>query len=253
MPVALRPKITGMKLKEAVVSDEFKPTEIKATEIKPQHSTTPKKGGGAGKWLIGAAVAAVLAGGGYLAWKNYSAPQTQTADAGYAQSESESVLRAAPLPSSNAPVANPASAAESNTAPAAPRARRAATTPEETIGVTPASYTASDGDDIIVPAPHRPVWTRTPSTRRLAAMYPANMLEREREGEARLSCIVGEEGRLDCSRVSETSRGFGAAAVRVAHSFRHAMTLPNGQSAIGTPVNLRVVFRIDDRDARRRA
>jgi TonB family protein len=102
-----------------------------------------------------------------------------------------------------------------------------------------------DNDDIVVRAPRRPIWVRTPSPRRLSALYPERALDRGREGEARLHCIIGTGGTLDCERVSETP-GFGSAAVRVAHTFRHAETLADGSSAIGTPVNLRVIFRIDD-------
>ncbi|UPT63863.1 MAG: energy transducer TonB [Hyphomonadaceae bacterium JAD_PAG50586_4] len=95
-------------------------------------------------------------------------------------------------------------------------------------------------------APHRPIWARTPNERRLSALYPERALARGREGEARLTCIVQDGGALDCDRVSETPGGFGAAAVRVARTFRHAPQLADGSNAIGTPVNLRVVFRIDD-------
>ena len=55
-----------------------------------------------------------------------------------------------------------------------------------------------------------------------------------------------ENGALDCARVSETSTRFGAAAMRVAHMFRHSQQRADGSSAIGTPVNLLVVFRMDD-------
>lgn len=236
-------------------------------ETKAHHISAKPQGGGAGKWLLGAAAAALVVGGGYFAWKNMGpSAQDQSAQAAYEQQYSDlnvdGSVRAAPLPAGEMePLADPAMsddaqapAASSTTAP-----RRATTTrtaaasqavPEETIGVTPASITTSDEADIVVPAPRRPVWTSTPNARRLTALYPQNALERGREGEARLACVVGDAGRLDCDRVSETPGGFGAAAVRVARSFRHATTTADGRNAVGTPVNLRVVFRIEE-DRRR--
>jgi len=106
--------------------------------------------------------------------------------------------------------------------------------------------THADEDDVIVHAPRRPIWASTPSARRLSALYPERALERGREGQAQLHCTVEERGRLDCAPVSATPGGFGAAAVRVARTFRHARTLENGHSAIGTPLYLRVVFRIEE-------
>jgi len=253
---------------EALVHEEpHRTPETKPHAIRPQ-----QEGGGAGKWLLGAAAAALIVGGGYFAWKNMG-PQAgdQTAQAAYEQQyadmNADGTMRAAPLPASGAPStldnptfaddAPPATTASSSTTRTT-AARRTTTTrtaaassvPEETIGVTPASITTADQDDIVVPAPRRPVWTSTPNARRLTAMYPQRALERGREGEARLSCIVGDAGRLDCDRVSETPGGFGAAAVRVARSFRHATTTADGRNAVGTPVNLRVVFRIEE-DRRR--
>ena len=60
-------------------------------------------------------------------------------------------------------------------------------------------------------------------------------------------------GALDCAPVSEypARSGFGGAALRVAHMYRHGPTRRDGTDAIGSPVNLRVVFRIDDNDRRR--
>ena len=52
-----------------------------------------------------------------------------------------------------------------------------------------------------------------------------------------------QNGALDCVRVTET-RGFGNAALRVASTFRHAPQLADGRDAAGTPVNLRVLFRL---------
>ena len=214
-----------------------------------------KEGGGNGaKWLLGAVAAVVLVGGGYAVWKNYTPSQSNAEIAYNDEYASDDGLRASPVDASdNAPLAESASLddsaapASSNTATVrrAPT-RTASAVPEETIGITPASYTTGDPDDIVVTAARRPVWARTPNERRLSALYPARALERGREGEARLACIVQDGGVLDCDRVSETPGGFGVAAVRVARTFRHAEYLADGSNATGTPVNLRVVFRIAD-------
>src|SRR5690606_37799128 len=76
-------------------------------------------------------------------------------------------------------------------APAATRRAAPARTevPEETIGITPVTASTDDsvgdgdgdGDDIVVSAPRRPVWSRTPSARRLSALYPQQQLDRRRE------------------------------------------------------------------------
>lgn len=231
----------------------------------PIRATTVRasKGGGAGKWLLGGLVAVVLGGAGYLAWKNYAptpAPETQTA---YNDPYAADTQHASPLPPMQASE-NPASrdesvapaAASTTPAAAAPRAssRSAAAkpaVPEEVIGITPASEVAeaTPDENIIVNAPTRPVWSRTPSARRLAALYPVVAQEQGREGEAELHCTVQQSGALDCVRVTET-RGFGNAALRVASTFRHAALLADGRDATGTPVNLRVLFRLPPEDRR---
>jgi TonB family protein len=222
------------------------------------------KGGGGGKWLLGAVAAAVLLGGGYWAYKNYAQPTDGARTAYNDQYRSESSygddsLRASPIDPSDEPTAQVASADDSVAPPAstsarstpAPRRQVASTAevPEMTIGVTPINASSdeqfTESEDLVVTAARRPVWDRTPTARRLSALYPERALERGREGEARLHCTVLEGGALDCARISETPGGFGPAAVRVARTFRHSSTLPDGSDATGSPVNLRVVFRID--------
>lgn len=228
------------------------------------------KGGGGGKWLIAAAAIAVLAGGGYFAWKNYGPGQYETQTAyndGYADEYGNDPLRAGPVESNDTPIAESAATDDSVAPPASSESQRAAAArrsttpraqtaaaPEETIGIMPVNATADEtvgGDDIVVTGPRRPVWVRTPNARRLSAYYPENALNRGREGEARLSCTVADNGALNCARVSETSSGFGRAAMRVARGYRHAATLADGRDAAGSPVNLRVVFRLADEDTRR--
>lgn len=241
--------------------------EDNAHVIKPRKSA--KEGGGM-KWLAGAAVAVLLAGGGYYAWKTMSPGQSDTQTAyndAYSPSDpyDSDPLRAEPLPpQDDSATAETASADESRDAPASSTARRTpprsstaarAEVPEETIGITPINATSEesagigDGEDLVVTAPRRPVWSRTPTARRLSALYPQQQLDRRREGEARLACIVQNGGALDCENVSSTP-GFGSAALRVARTFRHSTHLADGSDATGSPVNLRVVFRMED-DQRR--
>lgn len=218
------------------------------------------KGGVGGKLVLGALAAVVLGGAGYLAYNNYTqAPaNTQTA---YNDPYAAGIQHAGPLPPvQSAAPENPASPDETSTpAPvqtaAATPARHTAprnAVHEETIGIVPASVTASEtsaDENVIVNAPPRPTWTRVPSARRLAALYPVVAQEQGREGEAKLHCTVLESGALNCARVSET-RGFGNAALRVARTFRHAPQFADGSNAIGAPVNLRVVFRLPEETRR---
>ncbi len=234
----------------------------------PHGATTIRASKGSGsKWLIGAIAAAVLLGGGYAAWTVFG-PAQQGAEMSHAdpygeQTYEDAPLRAAPLEPQDLALADPAmddpvaAQASSSPRPAARRATaRPAPVPEEIVGVTPASLTpdaarAQDGEDIVVRAGQRPVWVRRPSERRLNGLYPVRALERGREGEARLACTVMDGGALDCVRAEETGREFGTAALRVARAYRHAPTRADGGSAVGTPVNLHVVFRLEDDERRR--
>lgn len=234
------------------------------------HTIRASKGGGGGKWLIAAGAAAVILGGGYFAYQSMTpSANTQAAyNDQYDDPYGSDPLRAGPIDREEEPLAEGAALDDSANAPA-PAARRASTparasttprrttvaeadVPEETIGVMPVNATVSDSEEIIVNPPRRPVWTRTPNARRLSAFYPESDLNRGREGEARLSCTVADGGALDCARASETSAGFGRAALRVARTYRHSTTLADGSDATGTPVNLRVLFRLADEDRRSR-
>lgn len=219
------------------------------------------KGGGMGKWLAGGLAAAVLVGGGYYVWKSMS--PSDTTEIAYNDGYASEPMRAGPMDTTQDTMIDDAEPETTIAAPAATEPRpavarrsivRSAEVPVETIGVTPARATIEDNDEIIVNAPRRPVWERTPSARRLEALYPARALEREREGEALLYCTVQERGELACERASETpGGGFGMAALRVARTLRHAETFADGTDATGAPVNLRVVFRLADEEPRRRS
>jgi TonB family protein len=211
-------------------------------------------GGGGVKWLLSAAAAALAFGSGYVAWKN-NAPGAAEAHAAAFDPYAGEPLRAHALPPSPAMIAAHTAAVAAATphraAVRAPPRRHALAhnaVLEETFGVAG----ETNSDEIVVHGVRRPVWARTPSARRMAALYPRQALERGREGEARLRCIVQADGALDCERVTESARGFGAAAIRVARGFRHAPRLADGADATGAQVNLRIVFRIAE-DERRRA
>lgn len=236
-----------------------------ATKIRPSHSS--EGGGGAGKWLLGGLAAAVILGGGYFAWKSTQPTGPSDIETAYNETYDADQVRAGPLGPSDDDLtadtasddsAPPAATSSERRTASSSTARRSTvsrdTPAEETIGVLPVNAssdelatTASDGDDIVVTAPLRPVWARVPSERRLSAFYPDRALQRGREGEAQLHCTVLDGGALDCAKVSETpGTGFGNAALRVSRSLRHAATRRDGTDATGTPVNLRVVFRLED-------
>jgi TonB family protein len=219
--------------------------------------------GGVRKWLIGAAVASLLLGGGYFAWQTFGQDDAREDTSAYNEETPTGAAHVSPAGPSEEMLAE--NIAPEETAPASPSARapapvrrqapRAEPIPEATIGITPESATteASEEDEIVVTAPRRPIWISTPSAQRLSALYPERALERGREGEALLHCLVEDGGALRCEETSATAGGFGAAAMRVARTFRHAPTLANGASATGSPLNLRVVFRMEEeRRGRRR-
>jgi TonB family protein len=251
------------------VSDEHGHERDARQKVREEHGATTiraSKGGGGSKWLLGAAAAVVLVGGAYAALKTLS--PDERAEIAYNEPYADEPLRAAPLERDNdartaditadEPTAAPASSEARSRAPARRSAARADSVTrtdyvaEETIGITPVNATLDASDEVIVRGARRPVWTRTPSERRLSALYPQTALEAGRDGEARLQCMVADDGALDCTRVQETSRNFGNAAMRVARTLRHAPQRADGSDATGTPVNLRVVFKIEEDDRRPR-
>lgn len=210
------------------------------------------------KWIAGGVAALVLVGGGYAAWNAFGdrerGEQTAYDPAPYASPLSQDEQDFA---SADDPGMDPTEAETSSEPGAAPPPRRTARAPEPipeaTIGVLPASEgggvtTTAETDEIVVPGIRRPVWSRTPNPRRLASYYPDRALESGREGQASLACVVQNNGALDCRRVSEYPRhaGFGTAALRVARTYRHAPERADGSPAAGTPVNLRVLFRLEE-------
>ncbi|MES1201214.1 MAG: TonB family protein [Pseudomonadota bacterium] len=233
----------------------------------PRATRPPEsEGGGGWKWLVGLVLVALIAGGGYLAWKNFAPSQPSSEVASNAAPSTEPTaapIQTEPLPSDQATQSETTSA---ETSAPAPEVQTAANTPThapsthhraahaapqpvplQVIGVTPASVTTDNSDTIIIPG-HRPVWTRAPSAYRLSDLYPERALEGGREGEATVHCTIGNSGALHCAQLSETpaNSGFGSAALRISRLFRHAPQLSDGSQAAGTPIDLRVVFRMAD-------
>jgi TonB family protein len=132
----------------------------------------------------------------------------------------------------------------------APRAPARAAEPvvmQQVVGVGPEETESADEEVVIQGRRYlRPQWTRTPSGNRIAQAYPERALERGWEGEASVSCVVQDNGNLDCTQVSQTpdNSGFGLAAVRVARTYNHGPELEDGQPAAGAVVNFRILFRI---------
>lgn len=202
----------------------------------------------------------------------------EISEAPITQAEPDLTIKAAEPPAPPKPAAAPPSAVAAPplraevapprwTAPAAPppsaftqapvalgNARTAAAEiPQATIGVSTAAASATQSDEVVVNA-RRPIWRSPPRAERLAQYYPASALGRGREGEASLRCIIGKNGALDCERVSEFPEraGFGLAALKVARTLRHVEQRADGSSAIGSPLNLRVVFRMPEGQRGRR-
>jgi protein TonB len=89
-----------------------------------------------------------------------------------------------------------------------------------------------------------PRWLERPSN--LARYYPRRALAREMEGVVMLDCMVGTSGRLACSVISETPRGwaFGEAALRIAADHRMAPAMRDGAPVQGR-YRMRVPFELN--------
>ena len=197
--------------------------------------------GGSSGWARGVALTAA-AFAGYIVLTAPSPQPREEAQLNVTPIQAEPVAPPAPVakPSDNAVVA----------AAPPPRPRRARTRrPPRAAPVAEAKFDTSvqESEEVVVRPASRPVWARMPSERQLAELYPPRALEHGREGEARLHCVVIDEGQLDCARVDATSRSFGYAAMLVSRTLRHVRRRADGSTTIGTPVHLRVVFLLEDR------
>lgn len=239
------------------MSDKPAKSREGVSNSKDQHPGGSKR---TGLLLAGAAALALLIGGGYYLWQNGAPSEVASNDnavsvaAPYTYDEVTGKDASTATAEKSAALAAPATT-DSQTAKDSQSAKKkahvAAAVPEETIGVSRVSARANTTDELVIKG-KRPVWRYAPRADRLSEYYPAYALERGREGEARLHCIIGKKGKLDCERVSETpaKAGFGSAALQVAHRFRHVERLADGRNAIGTPINLRVLFRMPEGERR---
>lgn len=91
-----------------------------------------------------------------------------------------------------------------------------------------------------------PRWITRPNGADYARFYPRRAQESEIEGSASLDCLVGADGRLSCTVISEepSNMGFGEAAVRISRQFRMQPQLENGQPTSGGRYRLRIPFRL---------
>jgi hypothetical protein len=90
----------------------------------------------------------------------------------------------------------------------------------------------------------RPQWAARPTAEDMRFYYPVNSWRLSRAGSARLQCLVGANGALQC-RVQEevpSSQGFGDAALRLATLLRVSATDQNGQSTAGRRVTVPISF-----------
>jgi periplasmic protein TonB len=90
------------------------------------------------------------------------------------------------------------------------------------------------------PAPPTPQltgirWLEQPDGDDYARYYPDRASSRDQEGRATIDCLVGGDGRISCTVVSEDPAGwgFGEASLRVARHFRVAPQTQDGQQTTG--------------------
>lgn len=91
-------------------------------------------------------------------------------------------------------------------------------------------------------------WLSQPNGADYARYYPERAQEREVEGSATVSCIVGADGRLSCTITSEEppGYGFGEATLRIARQFRVAPATRDGQPTSGGRITRRIRWQLPD-------
>lgn len=88
-------------------------------------------------------------------------------------------------------------------------------------------------------------WVREPSSRDFARYFPRRALDEGQSGNVTLDCVIGGNGRLNCSVASESPSGygFGEAALNIARQTRVRTQLRDGNSASGRHLRLPLSFR----------
>lgn len=102
---------------------------------------------------------------------------------------------------------------------------------------------------LVAPPPRitDPRWLSRPGAREFERFYPARARERGQEGRVTLDCRVRANGAIGCTVANETPSGwgFGAAALKIAPSFRLAPRLEDGRPSEGGMVRVDIAFRLD--------
>lgn len=88
-------------------------------------------------------------------------------------------------------------------------------------------------------------WVREPSSRDFARYFPRRALDEGQSGNVTLDCVIGGNGRLNCSVSSESPSGygFGDAAISIAGQTRVRNQLRDGGPAAGRHLRLPLSFR----------
>ena len=89
-------------------------------------------------------------------------------------------------------------------------------------------------------------WVRRPTAQDFARHYPHDALRHNIEGRVMRDCIVGADGRLSCTVISEDppGHGFGEASLRIAREFRMAPQTNDGRSTEGGRARVPISWRL---------
>lgn len=79
------------------------------------------------------------------------------------------------------------------------------------------------------------MWTQQPTAGDFARLFPVRAMQENVGGRATLDCVVVDEGRLDCTVVSEDppGYGFGSASLQISRAFRIAPETSDGTPTAG--------------------
>lgn len=93
-----------------------------------------------------------------------------------------------------------------------------------------------------------PLWITLPAPDAMADAYPARAKRRNLGGRVTLDCIIGGDGMISCSVLSENPQGFsfGDAALHLSSYFRIAPTLADGSSSAGRFVTVMFTFALPE-------